>query len=343
MPLRVAILALILLVSLPGSARAADGWRWPLRGELITSYRNGDDPYAGAQHRGIDIAGETGAEVVAATAGTVRFAGVAGNSGLTVSVRTADGRYDTSYLHLSAASVREGQRVDGGQRLGAVGTTGRRSATASHLHFGVREAGDRHAYHDPMDFLPLPSAAPREAPRGAPAPVLVPRPVALAPEPVRTPGRVRARGRLRVPALRPLRVPVARRVRVPDGRRVSRPALARPVASPVSVRPLVSTARLGERPHGARGARGSVQAPAPEAGPQSALAPEADPSPHAVPAPASEGHGAFRPGPDLGWALACLGLLAAAACLGRPGGGNAKGARKAMDLRGLVRPLFGGR
>ena len=67
-------------------------WVWPLRGEVITPYRNGSDPYASGQHRGIDIAGAPGATVVAAASGEVRFAGTAGSSGLTVSVRTGDGR-----------------------------------------------------------------------------------------------------------------------------------------------------------------------------------------------------------------------------------------------------------
>ena len=53
-----------------------------------------------------------------------------------------------------------------GQRLGAVGTSGARSAERPHLHFGVRDAGSRHAYHDPLGFLP-PAPAARPA---APAP-----------------------------------------------------------------------------------------------------------------------------------------------------------------------------
>src|SRR3954451_56565 len=118
---------LVLSLALAPPAVAAD-WTWPVRGQVITPYRNGSDPYAAGQHRGIDIAAAVGDRVVAAAGGTVTFAGVAGSSGLTVSIRTADGRYDTSYLHLSSAGVRAGQAVGGGDRIGAVGTTGRRSA-----------------------------------------------------------------------------------------------------------------------------------------------------------------------------------------------------------------------
>src|SRR5205085_12610730 len=117
---------------------------------------------------------KVGDPVVSATSGSVTFAGVAGSSGLTLSIRTADGRFDTSYLHLSSTAVRAGQSVSGGQRIGAVGVSGQRSAEQPHLHFGVREAGQRQAYRDPLDFLAPPSAPPRPepaAPRGAPAPV----------------------------------------------------------------------------------------------------------------------------------------------------------------------------
>jgi Peptidase family M23 len=202
------LLAFLLLVP-PAWAE----WIWPTRGEVITPYRNGTDPYASGQHRGIDIAAQTGTPVVAAVGGEVRFAGTAGSSGLTVSVRTLDGRYDTSYLHLSSTSVREGAHVAAGQRLGAVGTTGTRSATAPHLHFGVRDAGSRHAYHDPLAFLPPPTAA--EPPRGAPAPE--PAPVPVSPAPAPAPVQAPAIRRVPVPAPAPRRVPAGEPRRVPVG------------------------------------------------------------------------------------------------------------------------------
>ena len=71
----VATLVVVLLVAAPARA----DWVWPVRGEVITPYRNGDDPYASGQHRGIDIAADTGRQVVAAAGGEVRFAGTAGS------------------------------------------------------------------------------------------------------------------------------------------------------------------------------------------------------------------------------------------------------------------------
>ena len=108
-----------------------------MRGDIATLYANDNArPYAGDMHRGIDIAAELGAAVVAARSGTVTYAGPLGSSGNVVAVR--DGRYATSYLHLGAVSVSRGERVAIGTRVGEVGTTGRRSVAEPHLHFGVR-------------------------------------------------------------------------------------------------------------------------------------------------------------------------------------------------------------
>src|SRR5215210_4015603 len=181
---------LVAFFTLTPTASAA--WVWPVSGEVIAEYRNGTDPYAPGQHRGIDIAAPAGTPIVAAASGDVRFAGTAGSSGLTISIRTNDG-YDTSYLHLSSLAVRAGARVSAGERIGAVGTTGTRSADAPHLHFGVRDAGTRHDYHDPLAFLRPPPPARAPDPPPAPGPALQPAPPAIAPETVpRTAPRPRA-------------------------------------------------------------------------------------------------------------------------------------------------------
>src|SRR4051794_20478466 len=133
--------ALVAALQLMSSSALASGeWTWPVRGEVITPYRNGTDPYAAGQHRGIDIASPVGTPVVAATRGSVTFAGVAGSSGLTVAIRTAGGRFDTSYLHLSSVSVHDGDSVAAGQRVGAGGTSGPRSAAPAPLPLRLRPA-----------------------------------------------------------------------------------------------------------------------------------------------------------------------------------------------------------
>src|SRR2546423_10248044 len=100
-------------------ALAAGGWTWPIRGPVLTPYRNGGDPYAAGQHRGIDIGAPVGTRVAAAAGGTVTFAGVVGSSGLTVSERSADGRFDLSYLHLSSVALHRGDELTAGGDAGA--------------------------------------------------------------------------------------------------------------------------------------------------------------------------------------------------------------------------------
>jgi len=295
--------AAALLAGLVFPAVAA-GWGWPVSGDVITPYRNGDDPYAAGQHRGIDIGAAPNTPVRAAAAGTVTFAGVAGSSGLTVAVRTGDGRFDTSYLHLSSAAVVKGDRVGEGARLGLTGTTGRRSAAQPHLHFGVREAGSRHAYRDPLTLLPPPVRPVREAPRAVP--VGAPAPVRAAPR------------RERVPRADPVRrrVPAGRRVRVPAARPSPRRVPARPVLGPRPVTPSVAPDRVG----------GRVRAP--RLGPRPVVAPAPAPTPaHRVE------REPVASGPDLGMALACVGLLLAAACVGGRPGGSAE--RRLSPVRGL--------
>jgi len=325
-----------LLLLCPASAAAAGHWAWPVRGEVIGHYRNGVDPYAGGQHRGIDIAAPVGRQVVAPTGGRVTFAGTAGSSGLTVSVRTGDGRYDTSYLHLSSVSVREGEGVGRGQRLGAVGTTGRRSTAAPHLHFGVREAGSRHAYRDPLTFLapiagpggetpgvfPAPVPAPAGArPGSAPSPALR----RVAPSPARRPLGARspagARGLAPAPAALRARSALGRALR--PGMLGASPAPGSSVPSPVPGR---SASRWGERPALA----GSAIGPAPA-------------TPARAPAGPLAAAGRGEGGLDLGFALACLGLVAAGLALMRPAATRAAASRgRAAALRRLA-PLLGGR
>jgi len=358
-------------------------WVWPLHGEVITPYRNGEDPYASGQHRGIDIAGDTGAPVVAAAGGEVRFAGAAGSSGLTVSIRTADGRFDTSYLHLSSAAVRKGDRIAAGERVGAVGSSGVRSTERAHLHFGVRDSGSRHAYHDPLEFLaPAPPAPQR--PREAPAPQPAPVPLAPAPDPVRVPAGRRVPASRRVPAGRrvPVREPAPRGVpvREPAPRRIPArgPASgAVPVRVPAGGALPVRTPAAGAHPLRAPAAGAlAVRTPAgdpaadrlaatrgahrPAAGaqlehevperPSVSASVERNARPeHPTRATASPAPGPAPPGdrsgsgPDLGLVLACLGLLAAAATLGLTGDGQKASRRTGRQLARLVQPLMGRR
>jgi hypothetical protein len=320
LPFAIALVIVALLVAAP-PAEAAPGWVWPVRGEVITPYRNGDDPYAGGQHRGVDIAAPVGAAVVAARSGVVRFAGGAGHSGLTVGIRTADGRYDTSYLHLSAVSVRQGQRVAAGQRLGSAGTSGRPSSPRPHLHFGVRDADSRHAYHDPLGFLP-PPARPRPSPHRPPVPVGAPaRP---SPAPLAEPAPRAA------PRAAPRRSPRGAPGRAPRPVPVPGPRPAPRVHGAPSGAPVAAPARRAEPSR------------VPQTGP--ADAPARAPAPEPAPAERRPVRQPEAAGPDLGLVLACLGLLLAAALIGMKGGRDEVPRRdRGLQARAaaLLRPLTG--
>lgn len=198
------VAALISLFLLAPTARAGDGWTWPVRGRVVTAYVNDNArPYAGGMHRGIDIAAAQGTAVLAARGGTVTYAGALGVSGIVVAVRADDGRHVTSYLHLGAASVTRGERVASGARLGEVGTTGRRSVTEPHLHFGVRLADAEDHYVDPLSLLPAIAAADPAPPPPVAAPVPVRPQAQAAPAPaaaIARPRAVRAAGASRTPA-----------------------------------------------------------------------------------------------------------------------------------------------
>jgi hypothetical protein len=108
---------------------------WPLRAPIASPF----GPRGTAFHPGIDLPAPLGTPVGAAAPGRVIFAALDwGGYGNLVEV--AHGRGVVSmYAHLSAFSVRVGQFVSTGTRVGRVGSSG--EATGPHLHFEVRVRG----------------------------------------------------------------------------------------------------------------------------------------------------------------------------------------------------------
>lgn len=117
-------------------------WEWPVLGDYTISSPFGTrvDPITGEirTHEGVDIAGDIGMQVVASRSGTVTHAGWARGFGKLVIIDHGEG-LQTYYGHLSDFSVRYGQKVDKGQEVGKMGSTGR--STGPHLHFQVNVNG----------------------------------------------------------------------------------------------------------------------------------------------------------------------------------------------------------
>lgn len=89
-------------------------------------------------HYGTDYAAPAGSPVQAIASGVVTMAGYNGNAGNMIAIQHANG-YETQYLHLSRIFVRRGQRVEQGQQIGLVGSTG--LSTGPHLDFRVLRHG----------------------------------------------------------------------------------------------------------------------------------------------------------------------------------------------------------
>lgn len=98
-------------------------------------------------HNGLDMAAPGGSPILAAYDGKVVASGYSSSMGNYIMIDHGDKLY-TIYMHASALYVSTGEYVTRGQKIAAVGTTGR--STGNHLHFGVRLNGQ---YVDPNNYL----------------------------------------------------------------------------------------------------------------------------------------------------------------------------------------------
>ena len=164
------VLLLPVLVALQVGVQPALAWAWPVDGPVLRPFVLGDDPYAGGQHRGVDIGAPAGTPVRAPAAGTVSFAGTVPTGGKTITIRTADG-YAVTLQRLGSTSVPRGLAVGEGVVVGSVG-----DASEPYVYLGVRRADEPHGYVDPLGLLPplapipVPDEQAPEEPDPAPAP-----------------------------------------------------------------------------------------------------------------------------------------------------------------------------
>jgi len=112
-------------------------------------------------HLGVDYAAPTGTPVRAAADGVVVSAGWSGGYGKVVRMRHTRG-LETLYGHLSRIDVKRGQRVEQGERIGAVGMTG--LATGPHLDYRTIRSG---VFVNPLTIQPPPAEPIRASARAA--------------------------------------------------------------------------------------------------------------------------------------------------------------------------------
>ena len=113
---------------------------WPVqKGWVSSSFGNRMHPMTGKKqfHRGVDIPGKLGADVLAVADGVVVRSERKKNYGWLVEIDHGDD-YTTLYSHNRINHVTEGQTVVKGQRIAEIGSTGR--STGPHVHFEVKKA-----------------------------------------------------------------------------------------------------------------------------------------------------------------------------------------------------------
>ncbi|MDT0614074.1 transglycosylase family protein [Streptomyces lancefieldiae] len=130
--------------------RAGNGLSAPVDAPTGTPYHQAGSSWSKGYHTGVDFPVPTGTSVKSVAAGRVVSAGWDGSYGYQVVIRHHDGRY-SQYAHLSAISVKDGQSVGAGQRIGRSGSTG--NSTGPHLHFEVRTGPGFGSDVDPLAYL----------------------------------------------------------------------------------------------------------------------------------------------------------------------------------------------
>lgn len=117
------------------------GWSWPTQGQVIAGFNE-------ATNKGIDIAGKTGQAITASSSGKVIYAGsdLRGYGKLVIIKHNQT--FLSVYAHNSKIMVKEGQTVNAGQQIAAMGDT---DTNRVKLHFEIRERGKS---VDPAKYLP---------------------------------------------------------------------------------------------------------------------------------------------------------------------------------------------
>lgn len=119
--------------TLPVGKPISEGW-------ISSLYGKRADPITGKIefHEGIDYAGKSGSDIVAVASGIVTWSGKRYGYGNMVEINHGNG-YQTRYAHNKKNLVKVGQKVEKGQTIALMGSSGR--ATGPHVHFEVVNNG----------------------------------------------------------------------------------------------------------------------------------------------------------------------------------------------------------
>ena len=122
----------------------------PQESWVSSSYGVRVSPFTGEEqfHPGVDLAGAEKTPIVAPAKGTVAFVGKDGPLGMSVRIRH-DSVYESTYGHLSKATVKKGQQVERGDVIGYMGNSGR--STGCHLHYEIAKNGKN---VNPFKYMP---------------------------------------------------------------------------------------------------------------------------------------------------------------------------------------------
>ncbi|WP_054925580.1 peptidoglycan DD-metalloendopeptidase family protein, partial [Pseudomonas sp. NBRC 111142] len=118
------------VTQVPAAERAVGGWTWPANGVLIGKFASN-----GSLNKGIDIAGDLGQPVFAASDGAVVYAGSGLRGYGELIIIKHNDTYVSAYGHNRRLMVREGQQVKAGQTIAEMGSTG---TDRVKLHFEIR-------------------------------------------------------------------------------------------------------------------------------------------------------------------------------------------------------------
>ena len=118
-------------------------------GRISSTFGERSDPFTGQTsfHSGLDIAAPQGTEIYAAADGVVETARKHQGYGNKIIIDHGN-EYETLYAHLHTMNAEPGDKVEKGDVIGGMGTTGR--STGVHLHYEVIQNGE---YIDPYPYI----------------------------------------------------------------------------------------------------------------------------------------------------------------------------------------------